>query len=353
MRTFLPLLVCLTACSLLAPSAAVAGSGALGVKTMREPLPAHEVERSLLLPKGWLELNLAYDHHLGVGAWSADGQREPFDDARWVYQTERATVTYGLSHQLELMWSVPVHQAHLTNERLGTDTKDMSLGDPRVGLRFEFIDRDPPPALGSNEPRAPLKHSAALELEWKSPAGKESPGTYIGGPLNVSGFVFTTGTPDLTVAVVGRRQFGPIALDGRLGYVKRFSGVTQYLIELENLQFSGRIKPGDQIRLDAKVLLQAGPVVPFGEVKVLRRGVTRTGTTSKWPNPSSNLSEVPKSDGVAVDADVGLMFQASRGVDITAHAVLPLVGEDLQFFPIEDLQPTLGPTYGASLQVRY
>ncbi len=346
MRTF-PLLF------ILAAPSAFAGSGALGVKTMREPLPAHEVERSLLLPKGWLELELAYDRHNGTGAWSPDGAREPFDHANWVYQTERATLTYGLSHQIELSWSVPMHQARLTNDLLLTDTKDASLGDPRIGLKYELIDRDRPTAIGSNEPLAPLDHSVALLFEYKGPAGKETPGTYIGGPLNVSGFVFTTGTPDLSIALAGRKQLGPIALDASLGYVKRFSGVTQYLIELENLQFSGRIKPGDQIKADAKVLLQAGPVVPFGDFQFTRRAITRTGTTSKWPNPNSNLSDVPESDGIAMDADVGLLINASRGVDVTLHAKIPLVGEDLQFFPIEDLQPTLGPTFGGSLQVRY
>lgn len=323
------------------------------MKTMREPLPAHEVERSLLLPKGWLELELAYDRHHGTGAWSPDGERDPFDHASWVYQTERATLTYGLSHQIELSWSVPFHQAHLTNDLLGTDTSDSSLGDPRIGLKYELIDRDPPPALNSNEPRPPLDHSVALEFDYKAPAGKETPGTYIGGPLNVSGFVFTTGTPDLSIALAGRKQFGPIGLDARVGYVKRFSGVTQYLIELENLQFSGRIKPGDQIKADAKVLLQAGPVVPFADFAFVRRAITRTGTTSKWPNPNANLSDVPESDGIAMDADVGLLVNASRGVDVTLHMKIPVAGEDLQFFPIEDLQPTLGPTFGGSLQVRY
>ena len=337
---------------LVAPSA-IAGSGAFGVKTMREPLPAHTVERSLLLPKGWLQLDLAYDLHHGTGAWSPDGEVVPFEHADWTYQTERATVSYGLTHQIELSWSIPVHQAHLTNDLLLTDTKDWSPGDPVIGMKYELLDRDPPPAIGSNEPRAPLDHSLALEFAYKAPAGKESPGTYIGGPLNVSGFVFTTGTPDLSMVLAGRKQLGPIGLDGRIGYVRRFSAVTQYLIELENLQFLGRIKPGDQIKTEVRFMVQAGPVVPFVDTAVVYRGITRTGTTSKWPNPNSNLTEVPESDGLQGDLDVGLIVNATRGVDVMLHGKLPVFGEDLQFFPIEDLQPTYGPTFGGSLQVRY
>lgn len=345
--TRLPLILLLA----VSPSA-FAGSGAFGVKAMRESLPAHEVERSLLLPKGWLELDLAYDLHHGIGQWTPDGERDLFENADWTYQTERATISYGLAHRWELYWSMQMHQAHLTNSALGTDIADGSLGDPHIGARIELIDRDPPPAIGSNEPIPPRDHSVALELDYKAPAGKESPGTYIGGPNNVSGFVFTTGTPDLSIGLAGKKQLGPIGLTGRVAYVKRFSSVVQYLVETENLQFSGRMKPGDQMKAAVDLAVQAGPAVPFATFTAMRRANTRVGTTSPG-TPNRYLDPVADSSGFQADLDVGLLLQVSRGIDLKGHFNLPVMGEDLQFFPIEDLQPTLGPTFGGSLQVRY
>ena len=86
---------------------------------------------------------------------------------------------------------------------------------------------------------------------------KEQAGTYIGGPLNVSGFVFSTGTPDLYVGGATKAVFGPVGLT-RLGYLHRFSGVVNYMIEVETNQ--GRIKPGSEIQFSTEVLAQVGPI---------------------------------------------------------------------------------------------
>lgn len=349
MRTLsLPLLLMLAV-----SSSAFAGSDALGVKTMREPLPTKEVERSLILPKGWLQLELAYDHHVGTGAWTADGKKRPFENASWTYETQRARISYGLSPQFELYWELPFHEGHLTNDALGTDIRDGGMYDPRIGVKYELVQRDPSAPLGSDVRPEPGNTSVAILVDYKGPAGKESPGTYIGGPLNMSGFVFTSGTPDLTVGIAAKQQVGPLALTGRVDYVHRFGGVVQYLVELDQLQFLGRMKPGDQVKVDAKAELQAGPLVPYGELQFTRRDTTRIGTTAPTPSPNKYLSDVTDSSGIALDLDAGLLVDVSRGVDVRAHVLLPLMGEDLQFFPIEDLQPTLGPTFGGSVQVRY
>jgi hypothetical protein len=325
----------------------------MAIKTMREPLPTREVERSLLLPKGWLQLDLAYDHHIGTGAWSSVGDKDMFETATWAYDTQRVRISYGLSPQWNLWWEVPFHEGHLTNDALGTDLHDGGLNDPRVGAKFELLQRDPPPPLGVDVRPEPRKSSVSLEAEYKGPAGNESPGTYIGGPLNQSGLIFTTGTPDLQLGIAAKTQLGPLALTGRVDYMHRFGGVVQYLVELEELQFLGRIKPGDQLKVDAKVEVQAGPLVPYADARFTRRDTTRIGTTAPTPTPNKYLDPVTDSDGVALDLDAGLLVNVSRGVDVRGHVVLPLIGEDLQFFPIEDLQPTYGPTFGGSLQVRY
>jgi hypothetical protein len=324
-----------------------AGSGALAVKTMREPLDVHEAARGLILPKGWLELNLAYDHHVGTGAWtdSGDGMfghKDPFTSAKWRYMTESATVRYGLGPRVETWWRLPFHEARLINDDLGTDTRDMSLGDPSFGATF----------LLAGVHTAPVQQ-LAVDLAYKGPAGQESPGTYIGGPLNFSQIIFTTGTPDLSVGLAAKQSMGPLGIVAHAAYLHRFSAVVQYLVELKELQFLGRIKPGDQLLGDLGVQLQAGPVCLEATGKFTHRAITLVGTTSEGISPNLNLDPVANSDGNALDLDVGAVLQPSRGVDVILGATLPIAGEDLQFFPIEDLQPTLGPTFHGALEVRY
>jgi hypothetical protein len=309
-------------------------------RTMREALSTREVERGLLLPKGWVELSAGFDRHRGIGAWSPEGNPEPFDDADWRYDTWRPTVRYGLGPRVELWGQVPFHRARLTNDALGTDTRDSGIGDPRFGARFELYDREP------------KRTSVALELAYKGPAAQESPGTYIGGPENVSAFVFTTGTPDLSVGLGAKQALGPLALTVHGAYVRRFSAVVQYVVETDELQFLGRIDPGDLWTAAAELGLQLGPLWLAGGPRYTRRGVTRLGVSSAGWSANDRLADVAGSDGDALDLRLCALANVSRGLDVAVWTDRPLAGEDLQFFPIEDLHPTYGPTWGVAVEVR-
>ncbi len=115
----------------------------------------------------------------------------------------------------------------------------------------------------------------------------------------------------------------------------------------------GRIKPGDQVKADLDVGVQLGPVWLHTAGKVEWRDVTRIGTSSRGSSPNSNTDVVAESDGTAFDVSPGIVLNLSRGVDVSGYANIPLVGEDLQFFPIEDLHPTRGPTFGGAVELRY
>jgi len=320
---------------------AQAAGGPFGAKAMREAFSTREVDRSLLLPKGWLELSLGFDYKLGMGAWGEDGSRQAWESARWHYMTEHVGLRYGLGPRVELWADMPIHQARLVNEELETDIKDWSFGDPRFGAKFNLISREVP------------RTSFVLELGYKAPAAKESPANYIGGPNNVTGFVFTTGTPDLSVGLGAKQQVGPVGFTAHMAYVHRFSGVVQYLVELENNQFLGRIKPGDQVKADLYVGVELGPVWLHAGGQFEWHDVTRIGISSQGVNPNHHTDVVAESDGTSFDVKPGVTLNLSRGVDVHAYANLPLVGEDLQFFPIEDLHPTLGPTFGGAVELRY
>jgi hypothetical protein len=310
-------------------------------RTMRDALPTREIERNLVLGKGWLELSLINEFKQAEGYWDADGKPQDFEHASWLYSTQKAAIRYGITRRTELFWTLPTHYVHLKNDELGTDTRQFGIGDPVFGYVHELY-RSAAPTT-----------SIAARVWYKAPAGNESPGNYIGGPNTFSSVVMTTGTPDLGGAVEGKRQFGPAALKVGVGYVHRIPRVVMYLIETENSQFQARIKPGDLLHYDAEAMLQLGPAVLRSAWRFTQRDKTLIGTATNGLFADKNLKPVEDSDGVSVDMTNGVLIQLSRGVDLGFDISVPLQGEDLQFFPIEDIHPTRGNTYMTALELRY
>jgi hypothetical protein len=335
MKRTLPLLAALF---FAAPAAEAAGFQA---KTMRETLSAREVERGLLIGKGWLEFGLGADVKRANGYWGPDAEELDWDNATWTWSTQRIHMRYGITKRSELYGVIKWHYAHLENESLGTDISDFGFGDPRFGYKYEWF-----------KSLAPVT-SIVTHIEYKGPAGNESPGNYIGGPSTFSSVIMTTGTPDLEVGATGKRQFGPVALTVGAAYVRRFSNVVQYIVETEYNVFNGRIKPGDIRRADGELLIQVGPVALQGGAQVQIRDVTSIGPTSPGLFQGRELEAREGSDGWSLDARAGFTYNVTRGVDIVAGANIPLRGEDLMFFPIEDIHPTRGNTYSGTFEFRY
>lgn len=324
----------------LSPSAMAAGFQA---KTMRESLSAREVERPLLIGKGWLEFGVGLEMKNATQYWSDEGEKIDFaPGSEWTYTTERLDIRYGFARRGELYWTVKTHYVHLTNEELKTDIEQFGLGDPNFGLRYELFRSTATPMT-----------SVIAYGDYKAPAANESPGNYVGGPSTFSAVVLTTGTPDVTVGLAAKKQVGPAAVTLDAAYVRRMSGVVQYLIETELNQFSGRIKPGDLVRVEGDLLLQVGPVALNGGATLTRRDETLIGNTSEGLFMSDNMYAVEGSDGVAIDGNAGATFNITRGVDFIARATIPVKGEDLLFWPIEDIHPTLGNTYSGTVEFRY
>lgn len=311
------------------------------VKTMRDPLPSREYERGLVIGKGWAEWGFGADVKLADGYWDADGNAVDFDHARFLYTTERLHVRYGISRRAEVHATVPFHYEKLSNDATGADISQFALGDPVFGWKVEAF-------------RSMAPVTSLIVYTWyKAPAGQESPGNYIGGPNTFTNFVNTTGTPDLAIGVAGKRQLGPLALTVDLGYVRRFSGTVMWAIETTYNQFNGRVKPGDVTSGDADLMLQLGPVALHGGARLQLRQVTKVGTTSDGWFPGRNLKPLEGSDGWSLDVPVGAIVNITRGVDVDLAVNVPVRGEDLMFFPIEDLHPTRGFTYSGTLELRY
>jgi len=318
-----------------------ASAGGFEAKTMRDSLAAREVERPLVLGKGWIEAGLGYEYKNSDGYWDEDGEAQSFDNANWMYSTQSVTIRYGLARRSELWWRVPFHHARLTNDELGTDTSSFGLGDPSFGYRLELYRSSAPTT------------SVVGEVFYKAPAGDDSPGNFIGGPNTFNNIVMSTGTPDMGLAVEGKRQVGPIALTLGAKYTHRFSAAVGYLIETEFHQFQARIKPGDLIDYTADVMVQVGPVAIHNTWFFQQRMETRIGTASDDLLGESNLVPIDGSDGASIDASIGAVVNVTRGVDVLFDVRHALKGEDLQFFPIEQIHPTRGTTYSTAIELRY
>ena len=196
--------------------------------------------------------------------------------------------------------------------------------------------------------------SVILEAEMKVPAGNEDPGSYIAGPSVFSQFVTTTGTQDIQLSLAAKRQVtSNLAVGGHVGYNHRFSSIVHYLIELGENQGAGRIKPGAQMFAGATVTAQAGPVALTVSPTYMSQSEVRVGTTSGGLSPDSQLEPVDGSGGDYLDLSVGMTAHVNRNIDLSVGANIPLMGEDLMFFPIEDIHPTYGNTYSGTFTLRY
>lgn len=325
----------------LAALASPAHAAGFQVKTMRDPLPSREYERGLVIGKGWAEWGLGADVKLSDGYWDSEGNAVDFESAKFLHTTERMHVRYGISRRAEVHVTVPFHYQRLTNDALGTDLSQFSLGDPVLGWKVEPF-------------RSMAPVTSLIVYTWyKAPAGQEAPGNYIGGPNSFTNFVVTTGTPDLALGTAGKRQIGPLALTLDLSYIRRFSGTVMWAIETEYNQFNARVKPGDVTRAAGDLMLQVGPAALHGGAVFQLRQVFKAGTTSDGWFPGKNLEPVTGSDGWSLDVPAGAILNISRGVDLDLAVNIPVRGEDLMFFPIEDIHPTRGFTYSGTLELRY
>lgn len=308
---------------------------------MRAPLSASQVERALIIGRGWLEFDIGGDYKSATGYWDERGVAREFDGAKFLYTTERLGIRYGITRRSEFYWNFPFHYVNLSNKKLGTDTSSFGLGDLSFGYKYEWFRRE-----------APLT-SVITDIQWRMPSGSEAPASTIGGPNTVSEIVLSTGQPDMHIVLKAKQQVGAFSIDGGIDYVHRFSAVTQFVAEVEEYQFQGRFKPGDEVRFNVQPTLQLGPVAIGANAVYGLRMKAMSGTTSAGLIPDANLKPIQGTDGDYLDVTPVATLHLTRGFDIQGAATIPLMGEDLAFWPLEEISPTRGITYSATFQLRY
>ncbi len=316
-------------------------AGGFEPKTMQDRFEPNVVDRYLVLGKGWLQFDITGEYKFSNQYWDADGNVQNFENAEWVYSSQKYTLSYGLTRYSQLSWGMKTHYVSLTNDVLGTDSQQFGVGDPEIGYKYELLRKIKPLT------------SLAVYVNYKTPLANEAPGNYVGGPNTFSSFIFTSGTPDISTGVQMKKGFGPIAITADVGYKYRVAGLTLYAIETNLNQFMMRIKPGDVTHAKVDLDLQLGPVFVGGSAFFQHRSSFRIGNTALGIDPNKNLEEVIDSDGWSLDVNTTFGVSIGHQFDLIGSVWIPLRGEDLQFFPIEDIHPTYGNTYTATMRYRF
>lgn len=283
--------------------------GAIGPS--REPLPALEVERGLVLPKGWTELVVAVGRKRATEAWSAAGDPVPLGGVfvRW---TESLTLRHGLLPGHEVWLSVPWHQQRFQDRRAS------GVGDVSFGWRVGLLRTEPPGA------------AVALELGWTGALGATTSELPLGSGASAG-----------TVGIAARRRFGLLALTGRVGWTHRFPG------EVGTLPGPDRVvAPGDLLAGEGEALLQGGPLHLVARPRVARRGAARAG------QERGALRVLRGTDALTLDLTLSAALALTRGVELSVAHELPVLGKSFALPFVESVHPTRGPTWTGALTVR-
>ena len=336
----------------------------LELKTSNAYIPNRSLQRRLVLGKNWFEVSVGSTYKDATGSWNPDGVEllyngeslpyKPFDSASWLYTTQSFNFRYGLMNRVELYWNFKSHYVALENPLLGTDTSQYGVGDPEFGFKFELSQ-----FKKSKHKKNPNKikysgSSSILYTHYKAPLANEAPGNYVGGPNTFNQFVLTTGTSDWSFGYAYKNILAStLAFDFDVQYKVRISALALYAVETDNNQFSVRVKPGNELIGKAGVSTQAGPLFLSTGAWFTLRGHTKVGNTVDGLIPSLQLDQIDGSDGWALDSVSSATLNIGQRYDIVGSVKIPLRGEDLLFFPIEDIHPTYGITYAGYITARF
>lgn len=320
-------------------------SAAFQTKTMRSDMPLTEVERALVLGKGWLEFGFDYSAKFTMGAFDDSYRYKKWDNGTlFSYHTAKLEINYGITRNCELYIHLPYLIENLRND-FGTNTTSYGFGDMNAGWLFQIYRSAPDKELVS----------IATRLFMKGPSGEESPGTYFGGPLDFSRFINTTACYNLGGGIEGKMKFHHLALQLKGGYITKFSSDAMYVADMVYRWTNGRIDPGDEIYGSIGILNQLTRLICLGlDFDASYHFKTRIGTSSSRPIPSMKLDPVEGSEGLFLFAYPRIVLNLKQCLDLHLFGGVPIIGRNSDlFWPIEELSPSAGYTAGVNLYFRY
>ena len=328
----------LVAALLSAPAAA----GPFTHKAMQGPWPERQVERNLVLPKGWLEVELASDMKWSTSYWDLPGERVRWDEGtKWTYSRVWLNVTQGFSKRLSLYARIPMVHARLVNPQ-GADTSTTALGDVHTGVILQ-----------------PMLHQRgifALQFDLKAPSGVEWPSDFIGNPANVSSFLTGTGTTNLGVLAHGRYTVQRlVSLTGSIGLIFKLPSVVGYVVESDGFG-NGWLDPGDELRFDGAITIQLSEQFAVTTFETISgRGTYRMGTSGSSV-VRVDWIDLASSSGIFVNGGLGLSWEPSRHWEVGVTVADALYGTQTRTFShlgLEEFSPQPGLTWSSKVAARW
>ena len=315
--------------------------GEFGGTALRPAMPSYEVERSLVVGRARFELSLGLDYKESTGAWTNQGEAVEWDGERWLYTTERAAIRYGATRNLEVYGIVPLHYVRMSGLDGNGDASRFGAGDPSLGVAYQLYTRQLPTT------------SVVLDVAAKLPTGTADAGTYIGGPLGQGTIALSTGQVDIATFVRAKRQAGPFAVVGALGFVYRLATFDDSSLNIGDVVLSGPLKPGSEVRASVSPMVQVGPVALHGDAGYRQWFVASIGPPSGASSPAAGWQDVDESDGWSLDAGGGTSVNVKGWLDIDLSISAPVRGEGLSLFPLESVSATRGVTYATTIGLRW
>ena len=297
--------------------AAAALASGLQARTGRAPLPAREVERAVVLPRGWWAVDADLSWKRAAGLWGMEGQRLLRDPA-WRTTRLASTVRHGLGRSVELGAQVPWEWATLGEQRART------IGDPVIWGRLALV-REEPPA-----------RSLALELRHQAPLARWPHGA--GAAVWSAGLIGRVRHGGLRVEAAARAERWTA---GRLREVpSRYRGGGPYWV-----------KPGDRWVMTTEALYQVGPLWTALRPTVIRRGPLQLG---RGPAVFPAEDYLPEVEAGAWTVDLGSSWgaQLTRGWTVSGGVSGSVVGAGRAFFPTEAIHPARGRTWRVGVACR-
>jgi hypothetical protein len=309
---------------------------------MQGEQPLRQIDRQLVMPKGWLQVSLSVDQKNSTSYRDANGVlTDRSGGTVWTYRRAWLRIEQGFSPRMTLYAHVPLVQSTLQNDS-NVELRTRALGDVHTGLRYQ--------------PWTGTRHKLAFGVDLKAPSGVEWPSDLIGGASNTSSFLTGTGVTNLNPEVHGRVMVRSFAVvDAHLGYVHKFPAVVGYVLETDGFG-NGWLNPGNEVYARGSLLCQISDRMSIhGDLKYSRRAAHRIGVSGQSTS-SVELETLKGSEAEYTDAGGGLSFSASEHMEITIGAIAQVGGTDTRTFAhlgLEELSPQPGIESNVEVMLRW
>ncbi len=321
---------------LMCAMSSVSTAGPFTPKTMQGELAVSEVERTLVVPKGWLEFGLMVDTKRSVTYRGSDGvERAHPNGFAWSHSRLWLDVKQGFSPRVSLYAKLPIVRSSL-QPVIGRPTTTMAMGDAHTGLIYQ-------PWLAS-------PHSVAFSVDLKSPSGVEwTEGTGASG--DTQSFLTGTGLTSLAAFTHVKGVLGPsVSTTAALGYIRKFPGVVGYVAEVGGFG-NGVLNAGDEVNLHVQMTGQLGSRI-WLRGKADYRYLTETWIGVNGALGSRIMRPVRHSAGGWLVGEAAVGIEPTNRWTIEMRVNRDLMGGDSRPFAhlgLEELspQPGMGIAIGA------